>query len=354
MNYALTPYVRTPTVGFPVLNSLPNWIIDISFTRVTTGANHIIVGSTYNAVDSARGWAIWVGSDQMLYFTANNESMSMFTITTSIAYTLNVIKVGNILTFRLTNLSTMVVTTNTITITKTLGLGPVEIGGNAQSETFWGTIGYVVVSDYFKSTPSATTQPLFTTGGNNVAYVGNDILFAGGGNDVQWTGKRWVATGRNTSTSSSVAFATVGTAPFLDVINSNTSSIATSDDGMTWQSVGGLQAPHASDGSVIASNSRIGPTPLINSQIIISDGGDTEPNADYGGMTCGMGGSGTGIAQIDIIAELPPVSNAASSISTGGAVNLLGVAGNSGANGIGNAPTASFDNASFAITTRPI
>jgi len=208
-----------------------------------------------------------------------------------------------------------------------------------------------VVSDYFKITPSATTQPLFTTGGNSVAYVGNDTIFLGGGNDVRWSGKRWVATGRNTGSSAATATAT----PLPDVINNNTSAVATSDDGITWQSVSASQVPpNFNEGMVIAKHPRIGPTPLINSQIIISDGGDAEPNADYGGMTCGMGGSGTGVAQIDIIAELPPVSNAASSIGASGAVNILGAAGNGGANSIGNASNASFDNASFAITTRPI
>ena len=194
---------------------------------------------------------------------------------------------------------------------------------------------------------AATTQPLFTTGGNSVAYVGNDTLFAGGANDVQWTGKRWVATGRNTATP-----ATATATSFPDIINNNTSAVATSDDGMTWQCVSASQAqPNFTEGTLIASNSRIGPTPLINSQIVISDGGDTEPTADYGGMRCGIGGSGTGVAQIDIIAELPPVSNAASS----GAVNILGTAGNGGANGgIGNTPTASFDTAAFSIITRPI
>jgi len=194
---------------------------------------------------------------------------------------------------------------------------------------------------------AATTQPLFTTGGNSVAYVGNDTLFAGGANDVQWTGKRCVATGRNTATP-----ATATATSFPDIINNNTSAVATSDDGMTWQCVSASQAqPNFTEGTLIASNSRIGPTPLINSQIVISDGGDTEPTADYGGMRCGIGGSGTGVAQIDIIAELPPVSNAASS----GAVNILGTAGNGGANGgIGNTPTASFDTAAFSIITRPI
>jgi hypothetical protein len=196
---------------------------------------------------------------------------------------------------------------------------------------------------------SATTQPLFTTGGNRIAYVGNDTLFAAGGNDVQWTGKRWVAAGRNataTATATSTATATAtGTMPPPDIINNNTSAVAASDDGITWQSVSTSQAPNLSEGIFLASNPRIGATPLINSQIVIADGGDTESVADYGGMVCGNGGSGTGVAQIDIIAELTQVSTAASSVVSG-AVNILGAAG--------NAPSASFDNTAFTITTRPI
>ena len=196
---------------------------------------------------------------------------------------------------------------------------------------------------------SATTQPLFTTGGNSVAYVGNDTIFAGGGNDVQWTGKRWVATGRNSS-SSAVAAAVTSTAatatPLPDIINNNTSAVATSDDGMTWQCVSASQAPNLSEGAFLASNPRIGATPLINSQIVIADGGDTESSVDYGGMVGDMGGSGTGVAQIDIIAELTPVSTAASSVVSG-AVNILGTAGNV-------PPSASFDNTAFTITTRPM
>jgi hypothetical protein len=63
-------------------------------------------------------------------------------------------------------------------------------------------------------------------------------------------------------------------------------------------------------------------------------------------MVCDMGGIGTGVAQIDIIAELTPVSTAASSVVSG-AVNILGTAG--------NVPqSASFDNTAFTITTRPM
>ena len=123
--------------------------------------------------------------------------------------------------------------------------------------------------------------------------------------------------------------------------------MATSEDGMTWQCVRASQAPTPlTEGTFIGTNSRIGATRLINSQIVITDGGDTESVADYGS------GSGTGIAQIDIIAELTPVSNAAAGIV--GTVGILGAAGNGGASGVGNAGTPSFDNTAFTITTRPM
>jgi hypothetical protein len=158
--------------------------------------------------------------------------------------------------------------------------------------------------------------------------------------------------GRNSSTS---VVAEVSSASTLsaDVTNNNTSVVATSNDGITWNSVIASQAPNLSEGTVIASNSRIGATPLINSQIIISDSGDTETHVESGGMISGIGGSGTGMAQIDIIAELTPVSNAASSVVSG-AVNILGTAGNGGTNSIANAPPPSFDNTAFTITTRPL
>jgi hypothetical protein len=195
---------------------------------------------------------------------------------------------------------------------------------------------------------------MFTTGGNSVAYVGNDTLFAGGGNDVHWNGKRWVAVGRNTANVPVPVPVTVasGAAPALqDVVNNNTAPVATSEDGITWQCVRASQAPTPlTEGTFIGTNSRIGSTPLINSQIVITDGGDTESVADYGGG--GGSGSGTGIAQIDIIAELTPVSNAAAGIV--GTVGILGAAGNGGASGVGNAGTPSFDNTAFTITTRPM
>ena len=75
------------------------------------------------------------------------------------------------------------------------------------------------------------------------------------------------------------------------------------------------------------------------------DGGDTETMVDYGG-------GGAGIAQVDIIAELPVTSVSAS--NTTGSVTTIGVGANNTTNGVGVTPTASFDNTAFTITTRPV
>jgi hypothetical protein len=198
----------------------------------------------------------------------------------------------------------------------------------------------------------ATTQTLFTTGGNSVAYVGNDTLFGGGGNDVHWSGKRWIATGKNSGADGTATTATTSAATVPDITNNNTAPIAVSDDGMTWQCISSSQAPNITEGMFVATNSRIGAMPLIDSRITIMDGGDTETTVDYGS---GGSGVGAGIAQLDIIAELPVTSVSAS--NTTGAVGVIGVGANNSANsvnGVGVTPPVSFDNTSFTITTRPI
>ena len=204
-----------------------------------------------------------------------------------------------------------------------------------------------------RTAPVATTQSLFTTGGNNVAYVGNDTLLGGGGNDVHWTGKRWIATGKNSgvdTTTTTTAAVSTSTAP--DITNNNTSTVAVSDDGITWQCVSSGQAPNITEGIFVATNSRVGATPLIDSRITIMDGGDTEPmTSDYSSS----GGMGAGIAQLDLIAELPVTSVSAS--NTTATVATIGVGSNNtvnSVNGVGVTPVASFDNTAFTITTRPV
>ena len=79
----------------------------------------------------------------------------------------------------------------------------------------------------------------------------------------------------------------------------------------------------------------------------------TETTVEY--SSGGGGGVGAGIAQLDIIAELPVTSVSAS--NTTGAVGVIGVGANNSANsanGVGVTPPVSFDNTSFTITTRPI
>jgi hypothetical protein len=219
---------------------------------------------------------------------------------------------------------------------------------NAMSVSVDGGTTWTAPTAQFSSvnTVDATTTSLFTTGGNSVAYVGNDTLFGVGGNDVHWTGKRWVAVGVNSGATTATT-----TTPLLEIVNNNTTPVATSDDGITWQGVRISQAPNLSDGAFIATNARIGATPLINSQITIADGGDTEGSSsatDYA-----AGGIGAGLAQIDIIAELTPVSHTAFSVSSG-TVGIIGAAGNGGVNSVGTAPNASFDTTAFTITTRPM
>jgi hypothetical protein len=202
--------------------------------------------------------------------------------------------------------------------------------------------------------PVATTQSLFTMGGNSVAYVGNDTLLGGGGNDVHWTGKRWIATGKNSGGDTATNAVTASTtAP--DITNNNTVPVAVSDDGITWQCVSSGQAPNITEGTFVATNSRIGAFPLIDSRITIMDGGDTESMTNDGSLGSLGGGMGAGIAQVDIIAELPVTSVSAS--NTTGTVTIIGVGSNNSANttnGVGVTPVASFDNTAFTITTRPL
>jgi hypothetical protein len=199
---------------------------------------------------------------------------------------------------------------------------------------------------------STNTQQLFTTGGNGVEYIGNDTLFAGGGNDVHWNGKRWVALGKTSERPAGGAATAVAE---VVVTNNNSSSIALSDDGITWSSVPSNQTSEMTEGTFIATNSRIGATPLINSQIVIMDGGDTELTGDFGSNASSSlpaSGMGVGIAQIDIIGENQIIPSAAGAISNTNQVDLLGVGIT--ANGAGMTPIPSFDNTAFTITVRPL
>ena len=183
--------ITIPTLavtGFPVLNSLTNWIIDIGFT--TTGANswRALLGSMYNAVDS-RGWGIWISNSNNILYSHKNMTYDFTngSVSINVAYNLNITRVGTSITFKLTNVSTQVSSTYTATnVTDPMGLGPVSIGGWVSGiETFPGTINYVVVKDYISigdkvfqltapagsSTSGGTMHYAFLSGDTTVASV---------------------------------------------------------------------------------------------------------------------------------------------------------------------------------------
>jgi hypothetical protein len=197
---------------------------------------------------------------------------------------------------------------------------------------------------------TTNTQKLFTNSGNGVAYIGNDTLFSGGGNDIRWNGKRWISTGKN---SDAIVTSNVIGSNDIVVTNNNSTPIAISNDGVTWSSISTNQTTVITDGAFIATNSRISAEPLIDSQILVVDGGDTEISSDYGNNGIDSNGNsivngmGLGIAQIDIIGENPVIPTAAHSIAT--SVNAIGLGLN---NGAGISANASFDNTAFSISTR--
>lgn len=184
--------ITIPTLavtGFPVLNSLTNWIIDIGFTT-TGGANswRALLGSMYNAVDS-RGWGIWVSNSNKIFYSHKNLTYEFTngSVSINVAYNLNITKVGTSITFNLTNVSTQVSSTYTATnVTDPMGLGPVSIGGWVSGiETFPGTINYVVVKDHISighkvfqltapagsSSSGGTMRYAFLSGDTTVASV---------------------------------------------------------------------------------------------------------------------------------------------------------------------------------------
>jgi len=201
-------------------------------------------------------------------------------------------------------------------------------------------------------TTSTNTRQMFTNGGNNVAYIGNDTIFSGGGNDIRWNGKRWTSTGKN---SDAIVSANVPGSTDTVVTNNNSTPIAISNDGITWSSVSTNQTSIITDGIFIATNSRISAEPLNDSQVIIRDEGDAELSIDYGnnGMDSNgnsiVNGMGLGISQIDIISENPIIPTASYSIPS--TIGSIGFGLN---NGVAIQTNASFDNTAFSISSRNI
>jgi hypothetical protein len=341
-----------------------------------TGKKWVVAGEGANTIVASSGAV--VANQQGSWSRLSSGSSAMPIRATDVAYTgTSIIATGQIATSGPGTSSAIVSTDASGTSWSSANIGFVDSSGGAISIAYEpsydggllfatgkgaaNTISYS--TDYGVTWVNATTrdasganstntQQLFTTGGNSVEYIGNDTLFAGGCNDVHWNGKRWVSIGKTSERPTGPAAAAATTTEVV-VTNNNTSSIATSDDGITWSSVPSNQTSEMTEGAFIATNSRIGATPLINSQIVIMDGGDTELTGDFGNnANASTNGMGVGIAQIDIIGENQIIPSAASAISNANQVDLLGVGITT--NGAGMTPISSFDNTAFTITVRPL
>ena len=151
----LTKLLNVQNNGFPVLNSLPNWTIEIGFTQTTLsqGSWRALLGSMYYDAASTRGWGIWITSYNQIYYSQSINNFSTgLSVSPDVQYNLNIAKVGTTVTFTLTNISTGASSIYTKTnVTDSIGTGPVSIGGWSLfgNEDFQGRIWYIEVKNYF-------------------------------------------------------------------------------------------------------------------------------------------------------------------------------------------------------------
>jgi len=155
--------LNVQTNGFPVLNDLLNWTIEIGFTQTTQGSWRALLGSMYYDTTNLykRGWGIWVSDVDEIYYSQSDVNKTFSTglkVSPNVAYNLNVAKTGTVgtaastVTFTLTNISTgESLPPKNFNLTDTIGTGPVSIGGwpLITAEDFQGTISYVEVKNYF-------------------------------------------------------------------------------------------------------------------------------------------------------------------------------------------------------------
>ena len=257
-NYGPITIPTYTVTGFPILNNYTTWDIDISFTTTVSGTWRGLLGSMRNSVED-RGWGIWISGTNGIHFSTKNYYYDITTIQVSpnVAYTLNVKKTVNSLVIKLTQVSSQVVQTGNVTLTTdVLGVGPVSIGGwlgignwtgYQYTETFSGTISYVLVTQYRNNnsgfsvglsangTTVAIGSPLDDTSG--VSNSGRVRVFA-------WNGTAWGQRGGNISgvnlnenVGDSVSLSADGSilsvSSFTKVINYNYNSSTN-----TWSQIG--------------------------------------------------------------------------------------------------------------------
>ena len=176
--------------GFPVLNSLTSWTLDVGFRLNAKNGTYAqyyssyyrtLLGSMYNSTD-VRGWGIWVGPNNVIYYSQSSVSFpTNLTALYYAPYNLNVAKVGTTVIFTLTNISSGEFSTYTRTnVIDAMGTGPVSIGGwsyfwTENTEFFLGEINYVEVKNYFSLGSKAfqVTAPIGSSTSNGAMTYSN-------------------------------------------------------------------------------------------------------------------------------------------------------------------------------------
>ena len=159
--------------GFPDLNTLPTWSIEINFTVAVTKSWSGLLGNMRNTkltnfnnantkpngpyiTDKDRGWGLWIGGivndSKTIHWSGASDSSDLLNlekIQPDISYKLVITKSNNTtLLFTLTNTKTNVVTTQTITFIPIVTVGDTWVGNweYHKTEVFNGSVASIVVS----------------------------------------------------------------------------------------------------------------------------------------------------------------------------------------------------------------
>jgi len=153
----VVPMFDVQLIGFPVLNNLTSWTIDIVFTVKSdfTAAGvgwRALLGSMYYDAARTRGWGIWVSAaNEIFYSQSTNYFTTGLQVNLNVPYNLNIVKDETTVTFTLTNISanTSLTPFTNSNVTDFIGTGPVSIGGWPlyHGEDFPGTISSVIVKE---------------------------------------------------------------------------------------------------------------------------------------------------------------------------------------------------------------
>jgi hypothetical protein len=174
--FSLTsPTNRSTVTNFPNLNAFSSWDMSIYFNATTISGGRGLIGSIYYSLTATgRDWGCWINpSGQIVWGWQAGDIVSTATVSAGVNYYLKLTKTSTTMKFDLTNISTGIVQTQTLShANPAIGTsGPVSVGGwiATSSEAFSGTISAIYVGS-LNHTANYTTA---STAGVNVYNSAN-------------------------------------------------------------------------------------------------------------------------------------------------------------------------------------